>query len=477
VMSDDIKIYSENDGVQGLGADDYSLIFKAIMVQSKDGLFVTDHLGKVVMVNRACEEMNGFKAEDVLGQNVEDLLKKGFFQRSATLKVIQQNQPVTLITATNARSKVLSTSIPIHDDHGKLRFVLVNDRDISFLNQVTDVLEESGTYSPEFSNLGAAISELKELVVQSPAMQEVIYFAVRAAKFDLPLIITGDTGVGKNAIVKLIHKLSNRKNGPFITVNCGSLTGSLLESELFGYAKGAFTGARIDGKAGVFEIAEGGTLFLDEIGEIPLPLQAKLLRFVESGEVVRVGGLKSRNINTRIIAATNRNLEQMVDEGSFRRDLFFRLNVIPIHVPRLAERQEDIIPLIRFFLERFNREFNSSKTISRPAMDALQHHRFPGNVRELENLMKRLTTMVEGDSIGRRDLPDTITSAEPRQSLKPDRLTGNYQEDLSRFELETLAHAIEKHGSQRKAAIALGISQSTISRRMSRLLSDPQPAD
>jgi len=464
---------ANNESIQGLSPEDYRLIFKAIMMQSKDGLFVTDHSGVVVMVNRACEEMNDFKAADVLGKNVEDLVKEDFFQRSATLEVIKHNQPVTLITANRSKNKVLSTAIPIHDDGGKLKFILVNDRDISFLNQITDVLEEDqGGYRPEFSNIGSAISELKEMVVESPLMQEAVYFAVRAAKFDLPLIVTGDTGVGKNSIVKLIHKLSNRKNGPFITVNCGSIAGTLLESEFFGYAKGAFTGANREGKAGVFEIADNGTLFLDEIGEIPLSLQAKLLHFVENGEIVRVGGLKSRKINTRIIAATNRDLDKMVDEGEFRRDLFFRLNVIPLHIPRLVDRQEDIVPFVDFFLNRFNKEFKLNKRISPAALKALQNYTFPGNVRELENLTKRLTAMVEGDTIRASDLPDSIFEFKSKtESDSPD-LSSGYQEDVNRYELEKITSAIRVHGSQRKAAKALGISQSTISRRMGKKKSD-----
>ncbi len=467
VNDNNLSIQSEDSAVQGVNADDYSLIFKAIMEQSKDGLFVTDHVGVVVMVNTACEEMNGFRAADVMGRNVAELVREGFFQQSATLEVIRQNRPVTLITATSSKSKVLSTAIPIHDDSGIIRFVLVNDRDISFLNQVTDVLEEGrGTYRPEFSNLGSALSELKEIVAQSSSMQEVIYFAVRAAKFDLPLIVSGDTGVGKNSIVKLIHKLSERKNGPFIVVNCSSLSATLLESELFGYARGAFTGARSEGKEGVFEMAEGGTLFLDEIGEIPLSLQAKLLHFVESGEIVRVGGLKPRKINTRIIAATNRDLENMVEQGGFRRDLFYRLNVIPMKIPRLVERQDDIIPFVKFFLNRFNKEFKVKKTISQKALETLQNYHFPGNVRELENLMKRLIAMVEGNRIGLRDLPDAIAESADKIPVNPEETSNSYREDLNRFELDKINRAIRKYGSQRQAAKALGISQSTISRRL-----------
>lgn len=460
----------ETNHTQLVGSDDYNLIFQAIMDHSKDGLFVTDHLGNVVMVNHACEEMNNFNASDVLGRNVRDLVAAGYYEQSATLKVIEQKTIVSLITATGQNRKVLSTAIPIFDENNDIKFILVNDRDVTFINQATDLLEESLADTTqcrfEFSELGTALSELQEIVVKSPGMQEVMYMAARAAKFDLPLLITGDTGVGKNSIVKLIHQLSSRKEGPFTTVNCASIADSLLESELFGYEKGAFTGARAEGKEGMFEVAHNGTLFLDEIGEIPLGLQAKLLRFIESGELLRIGSVKSKKINTRIIAATHQNLEAMVEQGRFRRDLYFRLNVIPIHIPRLSERKAEIPSLVSFFLKRFNAEFNSEKTISKAALNAMVQYQYPGNVRELENLLKRLVTMTESEVIRVGDLPPHLVKTDVVDDGSIQIWEEDYLEEVNQFEIDRLSAAIKKFGSQRKAAKALGISQSTISRKL-----------
>ncbi len=456
--------------IESIDGVDYSLIIKAIMEHSQDGLFVTDHLGNVVMVNRASVEMHGITTEDVLGKNVKDLIKKKLWNRSAALEVLKQNKTVTLISVDTEEKKVLSTAIPVFDESGVLKFVLVNDRDIRFLKEMAAVLEdENHPYRKnrfELSEKELATSELQNIVIESPIMKEVIYFAIKAAKFDLPLVVTGDTGVGKNQIVQMIHSLSKRKNGPFIVVNCATIAGSLLESELFGYEKGAFTGAKSEGKAGMFELAHNGTLFLDEIAEIPLTLQQKLLRFIESGEMMRVGGLKQLKINTRIIAATHQDLTSMVDQGRFRKDLYFRLNVIPIEIPSLKKRKEEIIPLSNFFLDRFNKKYHKNKQFAESALKALQTHPFPGNIRELENLVQRLVTMTDTDLIGVADLPVDISEFKNNQSSSLTVDSNSFKGELDRFEQDTLLRAVKKHGSQRKAAEALGISQSTISRKL-----------
>ena len=456
--------------IESIDGVDYSLIIKAIMENSQDGLFVTDHLGNVVMVNRASVEMHGITTEEVLGKNVKDLIEKKLWNRSAALEVLKQNKTVTLISVDTEEKKVLSTAIPVFDESGVLKFVLVNDRDIRFLKEMTAVLEdENHPYRKnrfELSEKELATSELQNIVIESPIMKEVIYFAIKAARFDLPLVVTGDTGVGKNQIVQMIHSLSKRKNGPFVIVNCATIAGSLLESELFGYEKGAFTGAKSEGKAGMFELAHNGTLFLDEIAEIPLSLQQKLLRFIESGEMMRVGGLKQMKINTRIIAATHQDLSFMVDQGRFRKDLYFRLNVIPIEIPSLESRKEEIVPLSNFFVDRFNKKYTKSKQFSNAALKALQSYSFPGNIRELENLVQRLVTMTDTDLIDVADLPIEMSEYQNNHSSTLSENQNSFKGELDRFEQDTLLRAVKEHGSQRKAAEALGISQSTISRKL-----------
>lgn len=448
---------------------DFELIFDAIMDHSKDGLFVVDKNGVVVMVNRATEEMFRFKTAEVLGKNVRDLVKAGFYEPSVSLLVLRQKTIISLIQTTRHQKKILSTGVPIFDAAGQIKFVMVNDRDISHINMLAQSLYPEA--SPEaglrldFSDIDLVSTELEKMVVKSPAMIKVLQMVIQASKFDVPMILTGESGVGKSMIARLIHQLSRRRNYPFTDLNCAAITPSLIESELFGHESGAFTGASIKGKKGLFETADQGTLFLDEIGEIPLPIQVKLLKFLETMELIRVGGTCPIKINTKIIAATNQNLEEMVTDGSFRRDLYFRLNVVPIRIPSLLERPEDIVPLALSFLDRFNQEFGTQKTLSQAVCQVLSQYDFPGNVRELENLIRRLVTMTQTDHIDLGHLPPTLAKAN-LDTLNPAHETSTHQGELGAFEQKKLKQAVEKYGSQRKAAKALGISQSTLSRKL-----------
>lgn len=455
-------------GAYNMKAADFEAVFEAIMRNSKDGLFMTDHEGTVIMVNRATEKMVDFDSSKILGRNVREIVTAGFYDKSVALEVLKKKEPISMIQVSRNGKRILASGIPILGDDGNIRFVLVNDRDISSLENLTDSLEEEllgRDIHYEFSDLGLAATELQDFVVKAPAMHAVMKTAVRAAKYDLTLVITGESGVGKSMIARMVHRLSERRNGRFIDVNCGAISDSLIESELFGYEKGAFTGASPQGKKGLFEIADNGTLFLDEIGEIPMHLQVKLLRFLEGGEMVRVGGLKSMKVNTRVIVATNRNLEEMVENGTFRSDLYFRLSVVPLRIPPLCQRKEEIGSLIDFFLSRFNREYKLKKTIAKGVKNSLLSYNFPGNIRELENLIKRLVTMTEGKDIRVHHLPKRFLQDTDDPGGAEDRgITG--MEDIRDLELQKIQDAVNKYGSQLKAAAALGLSQSTISRKL-----------
>ncbi len=449
---------------------DFEAVFEAIMRNSKDGLFMTDHEGTVVMVNRATEKMVDFEVSKILGRNVREIVAAGYYDKSVALEVLKKKQPVSMIQVSKNGKRILASGMPILGDDGKIRFVLVNDRDITSLENLTDSLEEEllgRDVHYEFSDLGLAATELQDFVVKAPAMHAVMKTAVRAARYDLTLVITGNSGVGKSMIARMVHRLSERRNGKFIDVNCGAISDSLIESELFGYEKGAFTGASPQGKKGLFEIADKGTLFLDEIGEIPMHLQVKLLRFLEGGEMVRVGGIKSMKVNTRVIVATNRNLEEMVEKGSFRSDLYFRLSVVPLRIPSLAERKEEIVPLIDFFLARFNREYKVDKKISRAVKNTLLSYSFPGNIRELENLVKRLVAMTEDDDIKVHHLPERFLQPADDPGVSTAR-EPTAMEEIRDLELQKIQDAVNKYGSQLKAATALGLSQSTVSRKLKR---------
>jgi len=308
---------------------------------------------------------------------------------------------------------------------------------------------------------------LSNIIVKSVEMERIIEMVVRVAQVDTTVLLLGESGVGKGMIAKLIHKHSDRSNGPFIRVDLAGIPDSLVESELFGYEKGAFTGAKTEGKPGFFELANKGTLFLDEIGEIPLGTQSKLLRFLEDHEIIRVGGTEPKEIDLRVIAATNKKIEEMVTSKTFRKDLYYRLNVVPIHIPPLRERRDDILPLIFHFLEQFNQSHRKKKNISPEAIETLLQYDFPGNIRELANLIERLVVVTEEDHIDARDLPgsvaDYVSNAIPFSSSHEN---PPLKVALERYESMIIENAIHKYGSQREAAKALKVDQGTISRKL-----------
>ena len=309
--------------------------------------------------------------------------------------------------------------------------------------------------------------DLSNIIFRSGEMQRIIEMTLRVAQVDSTVLLLGESGVGKGMVSKLIHKNSDRNKGPFIRVDCAGIPDSLVESELFGYEKGAFTGAKPEGKPGFFELANDGTLFLDEIGEIPLSSQSKLLRFLEDHEIIRVGGTASKEINVRIIAATNKNIEEMISQKKFREDLYYRLNVVPIYIPALKERRDDILPLIHYFLEKFNKDYKKNKSLSPGTVETLYKYNFPGNIRELANLIERLVVMSENNQIQITDLPNAVTTFDAKTISYP--LISEdipLKDALKKYEISIIERTLKKYGSQREAAKALQVDQGTISRKI-----------
>ncbi|MBR6473633.1 MAG: sigma-54-dependent Fis family transcriptional regulator [Firmicutes bacterium] len=312
----------------------------------------------------------------------------------------------------------------------------------------------------------------EDFICNSKQMQKVLQDILKVSKYDCNVIIFGDTGVGKEKAANLIQKNSDRKMQPFLKINCGAISPNLIESEFFGYEKGAFTGANNTGKKGYFEIANNGVLFLDEIGELPLEMQAKLLRVIQDGEFYRVGGVTPVKTNVRIISATNRDLEKMVEGGGFRRDLYYRLNVVPIIIPKLNERREDIPGLVEHFLRKYGDKFGKTRSISPWAMDYLKEQPWEGNIRELENVVQRLIISARGREITLADVMSEMKGNPPRDEvLTPDNESVEEDPELdletavNEYEKSLIRYAIEKYGSTRKAAKAVGISQTQLVRK------------
>ena len=461
------KIITELEGYKRINKK-----LDAIIDSSYDGLYVTDGKANTMRVNKAYERISGLKAKDVIDHNMLELVEKGFFDQSVTLEVLKTRKSVTIMQDILGGKKVMVTGNPIFNENGaEIIFVLTNVRDITELDNLRKQLEGSRQISERY------LSELKELrlhalknhnfVVKSKKMENIIHTAVKVSEVDTSILITGETGVGKGLIAKIIHNNSHRSEKPFIKINCGAIPETLLESELFGYIRGAFTGARTDGKPGLFEVANGGTIFLDEISEMPLHLQVKFLDVLEDRQAIRLGSTKPFNVDVRIIAATNVNLNKMVDKKKFREDLFFRLMVVPIHIPPLRERKEDIFPLINFFLEKFNRSLKKNKRILRDALDLLMLYNYPGNIRELQNITERLVVMSESDLIGMEDIPLYLLDKESAYQLPQNcKMTLNLNRFLTNIEASLIKDAMQQYGTTYKAAKYLGINQSTVVRKI-----------
>ena len=444
-----------------------------IIDSSYDGLWISDHEGTVIRINKAAERIDGVTANEVLGRNVKDLVAEGLFDKSVTLEVLKRKTSITMIQHIKGTKKVLVTGNPILNEKGEIRFVVINVRDISELDNLRSQLQETQAlargYISKLSELEMKGIERSNIIFRSEEMGRILEISLRVAKVNSTVVLLGESGVGKGMIAKLIHKHSNRSNGPFIRVDCAGIPDSLLESELFGYEKGAFTGARPEGKPGFLELANKGTLFLDEIGEIPLSSQSKLLRFLEDHEIIRVGGTEPKAIDVRIIAATNKMIEELVHLKKFREDLYYRLNVVPIHIPPLRERSEDILPLIFYFLEKFNKTYQKKKSFLPETIEFLCEYDFPGNVRELSNLIERLVVMVENDKIGLDHVPLSIKKL--NKTIPAQFLYGadSLKVALEKYESFIINNAIKKYKSQREAAKMLKVDQATISRKLKKI--------
>ena len=443
----------------------------AIIDSSSDGLFVCDGKANVIRMNPASEKIHNISSREIVGRNMQELIETEFIDRSAALETSQTGKPATLLQNKEGR-KLMSIATPVFNEAGELERIVVSERDITEIDRLHREIEEQEAKADEFRNqiLEQQQSELeaRRVIARSPSMVKALGQAARVSTADSSVLILGESGVGKGLIADMIHQHSARRNSPLIKINCGAIPESLIEAELFGYEKGAFTGAETRGKPGYFELADGGILFLDEIAELPLASQVKLLRFLEDGQIVRLGGTSSRTVDVRILAATHRDLDEMVAEGRFRHDLYYRLNVIPISVPPLRERRECLVPLLRHYIEHFSASVGRPKRLTRAALDVLTHHSYPGNVRELMNLCERLVVMTDTEMIGLPDLPSELTAGSQEEALQrlQWRADQTLPQVLDEVEKRLLAEARERFGNQTEMAEALGVNQSTIARKL-----------
>lgn len=440
----------------------------AIIENSYDGIYITDQDGITLYTNSAIERITGIPKEYYIGKSVDQLIKRGILNTSVTHKVVKLRRTVSVVQDNFAGKETLITGSPVFNAEGEIEQVVTNIRDLSDLNELmhelTKANELNNQYKQEIEKL-RKITSKDGVVFVSDKMKMIYEIAERISDIDATVLILGETGVGKDVLARNIYNRSIRsKKGDFIKINCGAIPADLLESELFGYEGGAFTGANQKGKPGMFELAESGILFLDEVGELPLQLQVKLLRALQEREIQRIGGTKPKKIDVRIIAATNRNLSEMVKSGDFREDLFYRLNVIPITIPPLRERREDILALTDLFLTKANEQYKFSKEIDSRLKEYFYQHDWPGNVRELINIVERLVVLTDNRILSINDLPEEY---QPENRNQPNlNATLTLKEAVERAEKEILTKAAQTYQTTYEIAEALESSQATIVRKL-----------
>lgn len=445
-------------------------VYMMMLENSFDGFYITDGKANTIYMNKSYTSITGLEAKEVLGRNMKDLVAEGTISQSGTLSVLKTGKAITLHQTFKTGRSALITSAPIRDKKGKIIMVVTNVRDMTEIYRLKTELDER---IKERELLQEQLAMLKkevlnqQIVAEDQKTLEVIAMLQKVRNMDTTVLLLGETGVGKEVFAKYLHRESKRRSRPFIKVNCGAIPSELMESEFFGYEKGAFTGAERNGKAGIFEVADGGTLFLDEIGDLPLAMQVKLLRVLQEKEIMRVGGTKAITVDVRIIAATNRRLSEMMRIGTFREDLYYRLMVYPVRIPPLRERIGDIRFLAESFVSELNHQYNQKKRFANLALDMMIAYRWPGNIRELKNVVERAFIISNGDVIYPENLSIFQTGGSYMFEDRQDKVH-NLQEYLQRLEYEYIDAAYKKYGNVRDAAKSLGMSAPTFTRKKNR---------
>lgn len=429
---------------------------KNLLDYSSDEIFIFNSDRQIIYVNSACERNYGLKKGDLLGRHSNDLFEKHYWTPSIYPEVYKKKKQVSMIQTTNTGAEILTTAIPVLNDKNEIELVITTARELENYKILTQN-EKTQSQNPH------------DIVTESPTFKSILTFSEKVAKSNSTVLIQGESGTGKGVLANYIHQVSNRKNEPFLTINCAAIPEDLLESELFGYEKGAFTGANPSGKIGLLETANNGTVFLDEIGDISMAFQVKLLQVIQDKEFIPVGGNKKKKVNVRFIAATNRDLATLVETEQFREDLYYRLNVIDITIPSLRKRKEDIVPLIYHFLNTFNQEYETNKLFSQKCLRLLEDYAWPGNIRQLENLVERLV-IISDMIIDVSDLPETFHQHVNKQvELDAPKTLEDAMDQARQY---MIRKSFKKYNSTRKVAEDLHVSQTTASRLIREYCSD-----
>lgn len=450
---------------------DRGIDFKEIVDGLDDSIFITDSTGKVLYVNPAYTANTGIAPEDVLYRNISELRGEGrLYTGGAIPDVLKTGKSAFRLSTTYKDGKALTgyvSGTPIFNTNGELHQVVACSRPIMSLSALKSdftsfIKELQRIETKNVSDSGVSLSQ--NMIGKDSSLKPVWSIIQQIAPTDATVLITGESGVGKEVIADEIYKNSLRNTKPFIKINCAAIPAQLLESELFGYEKGAFSGANTKGKPGLFELANNGTLMLDEIGDMPIDLQVKLLRAIQSREITRIGGSQPIKLDIRILALTNCNLKEKIKDGTFRQDLYYRLNVIPINIPPLRERLSDIEAFCEHFIHIFSQKYNRPFSLTDRQMGFMKQYQWPGNIRELENIIEYLVLCSSG--IGTID--DKIITGLLDISLEQETIeaASDFGSAVAQFEKQLIEKALRSSGNLREAGRLLNLNASTISRKI-----------
>ena len=441
--------------------------FNEILDAIHDEILIVDADGVIVHASKSFEDVYGVKRSYAIGKTVYQLEDEGFFKPSISAIVLEKKEKVTMPQKNKAGRDIVVTASPVHDENGNIKRVVSFSRDVTdyftLKKQYSKLEAEVGRYKTELEKLRSETVNNQSIISVDAKTKEIMNTISRIGAYDTNVLITGESGVGKSLYAKTIHLKSPRADGPYIDINCGAIPENLLESELFGYERGTFTGALESGKVGLIESANEGTLFLDEIGELPSNLQVKLLKVIQNRVITKVGSVAEVPVDFRLISATNQNLETLMKNGLFRDDLFYRLNVISIDVPPLRERKADILPMISFFVDKINAKHTVNKSISGDVLGKLVDYDWPGNIRELENVLERLLLTSDNNVIVMEDFE--------RLKLRPNNagaaeMSSGLNQAVEDLESRLVAEAFQKTGTTVGVAKELKISQPTAARKV-----------
>ena len=448
-------------------------LLEALREHYRESIFVTDGLGNVTFANRVASERMGIPIPELEGKNVQDMVDEGLYQRSTVMEAIKTKHEVAAEINNSDDHRSFSNSVPVIDEDGRVTMVVTNNMSIEHNKEWEEIIgrekQKADLLRRELDYL--KLQDTRVIIAKSKEMKEILNSVYTIASSDANIVILGESGTGKDMIAHIIHEQSWRSDNSFISINCAAMPENLLESELFGYEGGAFTGALSKGKIGLFEAASGGTLFLDEIGEMSPALQSKLLRVIENKEFRRVGGVENIPVDVRIICATNSDLQDMIQAKTFREDLYYRLAVFTLKLPRLADRPDDIIPIAEYFLKELNEKYNTHKFFSDITVDTMKHYSWPGNIRELKNVVERIFVISRGDELVFTPVP-TASYGEYFSEV-PNPMLGSEGMTLKEFtdtvESQYIMKVLEECGGVvTEAARKLGVHRSVIYRKLSK---------